>query len=88
MNFFWTKVDFEGVGRGFSEGDTYNNIYLWNSQLNTDPDATLLTYLPYGATLTMALKASLANCVAFSSILGKAGPLEAWFVSAFGTFGF
>lgn len=43
---------------------------------------------PLGATITMALKAALANCVAFSFILGKAGPLEAFFVSWIGTFGF
>ena len=31
--------------------------------------------ITYGATLSIALKAGLANCVAFSAILGKAGPL-------------
>ena len=30
----------------------------------------------------------MVNIIAFSSILGKAGPLEAWILSLFGTFGY
>ena len=45
-------------------------------------------YMPFGATLTQAIKCALANCIAFSAVLGRAGPLEAFFVSLFGTIGF
>lgn len=47
-----------------------------------------MAYLTYGATLVQAIKCALANCIAFSSILGRAGPLEAFFVALFGTIGF
>jgi hypothetical protein len=34
------------------------------------------------------LKCALANCIAFSGILGRAGPLQAFFIAAFGTVGY
>lgn len=38
--------------------------------------------------LTDAVSCGLANSIAFSSILGRAGPFEAFFVALFGTFGY
>ena len=50
--------------------------------------ADTTTYLTYGATLVQAIKCSLANCIIFSAILGRAGPLEAFIIALFGTIGF
>jgi hypothetical protein len=44
--------------------------------------------LQVGACLTQALKCALANCIGFSAILGRAGPLQAFFVALFGTIGY
>jgi hypothetical protein len=41
-----------------------------------------------GSCLTQALKCALANCIGFSAILGRAGPLEAFFIALFGTIGY
>lgn len=40
------------------------------------------------ATLTGGFRCALANVVAFSAIMGRAGPLEALFVVIFGTIGY
>lgn len=93
MNAFWTKVDIGSVlaGQGtptwnslFEDNKTFR-IYLANFGLGATVSGDTSTY---GATLTGAIQAALANVVAYSAILGKAGPLEAWFVALFGTFGF
>lgn len=57
-----------------------NNIY---AQI----DSTL-TVSAIGGCLTQAIKCGLANCIAFSAILGRAGPLEAFFIAIFGTIGY
>ena len=84
MNFFWLKTgmakSFQDMpDRSFEQGITYNNIYLSSGMLNTST---------YGATLTQALKCALANCVAFSAVLGRTGPLGAFILTVFGTFAF
>lgn len=38
--------------------------------------------------LTDAVSCGLANSIAFSSILGRAGPFEAFFIAFIGTFGY
>ena len=38
--------------------------------------------------MSQAIHCALANVIAFSAILGKAGPLEAWFLSFIGSFGY
>ena len=93
MNFFWLKVDMpkylqDNVERDFSKGLQYNNIYLWSGIPNMSSDAIDLSYLTYGATLTQALKCALANCVAFSAVLGRVGPMGAFILTILGTFGF
>lgn len=42
----------------------------------------------YNASLTAGFKCALSNLIAFSSILGRAGPLEALFVVIIGTIGY
>lgn len=42
----------------------------------------------FGNYIIEAFKAALANVVAFSAILGRAGPLEAWFIVLVGTVGY
>lgn len=41
-----------------------------------------------GQSLTDALKCSISNMIGFSAILGRAGPLEAFLISLFGTIGY
>lgn len=50
--------------------------------------SSTLTVTAIGGCLTQAIKCALANCIAFSGILGRAGPLQAWFIALFGTIGF
>lgn len=42
----------------------------------------------YLATFTGGFRCALSNLIAFSSIMGRAGPLEALFVVIFGTIGY
>lgn len=42
----------------------------------------------YSNTITTALKCSLSLVVAFSSILGRAGPLQCFIVALIGTVGY
>lgn len=77
------------TGRPFTTGKFYNNLYLSGQEYNIDlTNVNDTRFVPDGATLTQAIRCALANCVAFSSILGRAGPLEAFFVALFGTIGF
>lgn len=69
--------------QNFNQTREQNLITLTSTD---EPVAT--TLLLAAGNLSMALRAALANCVAFSFILGKAGPLEAFFLSFLGTFGF
>lgn len=50
--------------------------------------SSTLTVTAVGACLTQALKCALANCIGFSAILGRAGPLECFLIALFGTIGF
>ena len=42
----------------------------------------------FGNTILEAFKAAMANAIAFSAVLGRAGPLEAWFLVFVGTVGY
>lgn len=53
-----------------------------------DPNNSQNLISAIGACLTQALKCALANCIGFSAILGRAGPLECFFVALFGTIGY
>lgn len=70
---FWFKTNIRGLGIGFNSGTAYNNIWLTNN-LYTSLSSTL-TVTAVGSCLTQALKCALANCIGFSAILGRAGPL-------------
>lgn len=83
---FWFKCNIRGYGIDFGSGTWWNNIWLTNQQFKTYDDN--LTVSAIGACLTEALKCALANCIGFSAILGRAGPLEAFFIAAFGTVGY
>jgi hypothetical protein len=64
----------------------FNNIFLTNGETKTlIPGVTISAV---GLSLTQALKCALANCVAFSGILGRAGPLAAFIIALVGTIGF
>lgn len=71
MQVFWVKAQLQQKDRTFS---TYEN-----NTISFDPsDASF-------GDMNEALKCSLAIIVAFSSILGRAGILEAYILSIFGT---
>jgi len=83
---FWFKTDIRNLGINFRSGIQFNNIFLTNEQQKVISPALTVTAL--GACLTQALKCALANCVAFSGILGRAGPLAAFIIAIIGTIGF
>lgn len=66
INAFWIKADVldESMTYFSSDDDSYN-LYLTNQTQGT----------PYAATITGGFRCALAMIVAFSSILGRAGPL-------------
>lgn len=82
FNAFWTKANFYNEGTDFNYDRRFVHIYLTNRD-----DATNLVER-YRATLTDAVRCGLANSVAFSAILGRAGLVEAFVVSLIGTIGY
>lgn len=69
MNAFWTKATIAYTNNTFnmfSLPDKTYNFYLTNLSNPLDLNA---------ATITGAFKCALSNLVAFSAILGRAGPL-------------
>lgn len=81
INAFWIKADVTNYNfeqKYFSNEDKTYDLFL------TNQNAPHL----YMATVTGAFRCALAMIVAFSSILGRAGPLEAWFVTVIGTIGY
>lgn len=80
FNAFWIKADVLNAGQNvFTNDDKTFNFYLTDI---VEPETN------YGATGTGAFRCSLAILIAFSSVLGRAGPLEAWIISFFGSFGY
>jgi ammonia channel protein AmtB len=73
---FWTNVGISGVNKSLNWGSRVP-VYLTDS--NSINTAT------YGNTAIQAFKCSLANSIAFAAISGRAGPLEAFFISLVGT---
>jgi len=86
INLFWLKTDIRGIGMPFSAGTWYNNIWLTNSQFRTFDSSLKVSAV--GQALTEAAYCGLANMIGFSAILGRAGPLEAFLISALGTVGY
>lgn len=81
MNAFWTKavINYTVTPQThFKDENKEYNFFLTN--LNEMPG--------YMATLTGGFRCALANLVAFSAIMGRAGPLQALFVVIVGTIGY
>ena len=81
MNCFWTKATIAWSAPAivrFTDSDKAYNFWLTNFD-----DAP-----GYLASLTSCFRCALSNLVAFSSILGRAGPLEAFIVVVVGTIGY
>lgn len=82
MNCFWTKAVIwykaSQITHFYDQDKTYN-LFLTN--LNEGSPF-------YLATLTGAFRCALSNVIAFSAIMGRAGPLESVFVVIFGTIGY
>lgn len=79
INAFWVKADIiNEAATFFSDTDKTYDIYLTNLNEVTS----------YTATITGGFRCALAMVIAFSSVLGRAGPLEAWFITVFGTIGY
>lgn len=81
MNCFWTKATIAWSAPAivrFTDSDKSYNFWLTNFE-----DAP-----GYLASLTSGFRCALSNLVAFSSILGRAGPLEAFIVVVVGTIGY
>lgn len=80
INDFWTKTRINNSPTSIYFQDTRYELYLSNSNI---PSTKL-----YGNCITNAIKCALAVAAAFSSILGRAGPLECFLTTIFGTIGF
>jgi hypothetical protein len=79
MNVFWSKAGIIDISPDKFKDSQYYNFSLAN--LNLDTPQLM-------ASITGGFRCGLANLVAFSAIIGRAGPLEALFVVIFGTIGY
>ena len=82
MNCFWTKAVIwykSPVQINFYGQDKQYNFFLTNLSEGSPY---------YLATLTGGFRCALSNVIAFSAIMGRAGPLESVFVVIFGTIGY
>ena len=81
MNCFWNKATIMYTAEStteFKDIDKTYNLYLTNLSAGTD----------FMATLTGGFRCALAMMVAFSSVIGRAGYLEAFIMVFFGTIGY
>jgi hypothetical protein len=91
---FWLKCDIRRFGVKFKSGAWwFNSIWLTNNigGYSYPHDNTILeipNIISVGGCLAQAIKCALANCIGFSAILGRAGPLQAFFIALIGTIGF
>jgi ammonium transporter Rh len=81
FNCFWTKAVIWYKSTEITH--FYDPVKQYNFYLTNLDEETM-----YLATLTGGFRCALANVIAFSSIMGRAGPLEAVFVVIFGTIGY
>jgi hypothetical protein len=91
MYLFWLKayilkngIKFKDTGRPDNDIWLTANVAMYSQSTNQASK----DLWKFGGCLTQAIKCALANCIAFSAILGRAGPLQAFFISWIGTFGF
>ena len=84
VNAFWTKTAIQKnpTANTFSGSSASNYFNLFLSNLEIIAGAN------YGNTVTTAIKCALSILVAFSSILGRAGPLECLIATLLGSMGF
>lgn len=92
VNAFWSKANIQKADTNFLDVDrTYERIIMGENSVSTPvnyapystiPSGLLKTSL--GATVWNAFKATLSIVVAFSAMLGRAGPMEIFFLSIFG----
>lgn len=80
INDFWARTVIVKPASPIDFSTSTYNLYLSNASL---PSSQL-----YGNCITNALKCALAVAAAFSSILGRAGPLECFITVVMGTIGF
>ena len=80
INNFWAKTHIHSTTSSLTWSQHSFNILLINNGQSSDQ--------LYGNTISNGFKCSLANVATFSSILGRAGPLECWIVIILGTIGF
>lgn len=81
LNAFWSKAVIWYTQTTITQFKDESKLYnFWLTNHNEMPQ--------YLATLTGGFRCALCNIIAFSSILGRAGPLEALFVVIFGTIGY
>lgn len=81
LNAFWSKAVIQWTATTitqFKDDSKTYNFFLTNLSATTD----------YMATITGGFRCALSNLIAFSAIMGRAGPLEALFVVIFGTIGY
>lgn len=74
VNAFWTKAHVQHSDNAFNDS-LYIKTYLSDEN----------TANTFGNTAVGAFKCALSMCIAFAAIGGRAGPLEALFISIFGT---
>lgn len=81
--FGWAVIE-EGSSRtnGAGSFDSVNGEDVYIFTLTTSSGGIL------GANYLEAFKAAIANIVAFSAVIGRAGLLEAWFIVFVGTVGY
>ena len=85
VNAFWTKAQLQKNPtqtsfNGSTNGSVYFSLFLSNLEITAGAN--------YANTITTSIKCGLSLLVAFSSILGRAGPLECLIVTLFGAMGF
>jgi hypothetical protein len=93
MNAFWSKANVQATDNYFMDVDkTYPKLIMgeesYYTPVNYAPFATLpstlYTKIHLGATVEQAFRAALSIVVAFSSLLGRAGPMEAFVLTLLG----
>jgi hypothetical protein len=80
INAFWTKAAINGSLNPPHFADENKDYDFFLTNLN-EPNG-------FQATITGGFRCALANLIAFSAIIGRAGPLESLFVVIFGTIGY
>lgn len=84
INAFWTKTDIQNTRMDVNEQWTGNEQYYGDDFLIYVSEAYGYVYRTFGATATGAFKMALTITIAFSAVVGRAGPLEILMFVLFG----